>query len=155
MINIPTNSPPSHEDLRVLMVAIGHELPRDYVVFVRSHNGAEPETNSIALVDNESGVRRFIPVSEAANLLSEIDGFPCNVVPLAEDDCGNYFYLDAQSGGIHFWDHEIEGQDELVADDLRAFLEKLSPFDASQVKLAPGQVKHVWIDPEFKKQFGG
>jgi hypothetical protein len=92
---------------------------------------------------------RFIPVSEAAALAQEIDGFPAGVIPLGEDGSGNYFYVEPQSGSICFWDHGIEGQDEIVATDVSAFVDKLAPFDQARVTLAPGQVRHVWVDPIF------
>ena len=82
-----------------------------------------------------------------------IEGFPSNVIPFAEDDCGNFFYVVPQTGAVHFWDHEAEGQSEQIATNVSQFTEKLAPFDPSQVKLAPGQVKRVWVDPTFKPEF--
>jgi hypothetical protein len=152
-VRIPKTSQPSDEDLRNLSIAVGHDLPQTYVDFVRVHDGAEPESNSVRLRQNESGVRRFISAREASSVLSDVDGFPSAVVPLAEDGCGNFFYVDPKSGGVHFWDHELDGPDELVAADLNGFLEKLAQFDAAQFKLAPGQVRSAWVNPDFKPKF--
>ena len=33
-----------------------------------------------------------------------------------------------------------------------AFLDILEPFDIKTIQLKPGQVKKVWIDPEFLKR---
>lgn len=152
-IHIPTMPRPSDDALRELELWVGHQFPSSYLQFVCKHNGAEPEGNSLLTKDNEVGVRRFIPVNEAAALAEAIDGFPAAVIPVAEDDCGNYFYIEPRSGTVHFWDHEIEGADEQVASDMSAFVAKLKPFDAKGVKLSPGQVTRVWVDPSFKPKF--
>lgn len=152
-IDIPKMAPPSADALRELESWIGCELPPTYVEFVREHDGAEPQENSLVTRDNEVGVSRFIPVNEAAALAQEIDCFPAGVIPLGEDGCGNYFYVEGRSGRVSFWDHEVEGHDEFVATDVSAFVTKLTAFDATRVKLAPGQVKRVWVDPSFKPEF--
>ena len=152
-IHIPKMPAPAADALRKLESLVGSELPPTYVEFVSEHDGAQPQENSLVTRDNEVGVSRFIPVSEAAALTQKIDGFPPSVIPLGEDGCGNYFYVDVRSGGVSFWDHEIDGQDELLAPDVSAFVTKLTPFDATRVKLAPGQVKRVWVDPSFKPEF--
>lgn len=144
---------PAQSILERLVEEIGSDLPAEYVKFVERYDGATPEPNSLMLANNEVGVSRFIPATEASRLANEIDGFPRNVIILAEDDCGNYFYIEPRTGSVYFWDHEIEGADELVASGAMQFAESLIPFDASTVKLAPGQVKRVWIDPSFKPEF--
>jgi len=40
-----------------------------------------------------------------------------------------------------------------IADDFSGFLSLLEPDD-EDVQLKPGQVKSVWIDPEFLKEIG-
>ncbi|RYG88926.1 MAG: SMI1/KNR4 family protein [Alphaproteobacteria bacterium] len=152
-VSIPTMPSPTEADLLVLADRIRSLLPASYLDFVKLHDGAEPDGNSIKISVNEVGVSRFIPVREAPARSAEIEGFPQNAIPLAEDDCGNYFYIDPSNSAVYYWDHELEGADERVAEDVTAFVEKLSPFDASSVTLAPGQVKHVWIDPSFKPEF--
>ncbi len=153
VVAIPTMPPPGEEALRELAAHIGHGLPPSYVSFVNTHDGAHPEENSLVTSDNEIGVSRFIPAAEAARLSQEIEGFPSQVIPFAEDDCGNYFYVKPETGAVHFWDHEVEGGDEQVAADAAGFVERLAPFDAKRVQLAPGQVISAWIDPSFKPEF--
>ena len=152
-ILIPITLPPDETQLSALADQIGHSLPESYVDFVKLHDGAEPELNSFKTLNNEVGVSRFIPVSEAPKLGAEIDGFPAGVIPLAEDDCGNYFYVEPSTGSVYFWDHELEGTDERVAENAQSFANKLMPFDASAIKLAPGQVISAWVDPSFKPEF--
>ena len=153
-VAIPLMPEPSTNDIARLEEAIGGTLALEYFEFVRTHNGATPESNSIPIgSDNESGVRCFVPVAEAVSLVSEIEGFPRETIPLAEDGCGNYFYISLRSGGVFFWDHEIAGGDTKVASTLAEFVSALEPFDASTVKLAPGQVIYAWVDPTFKPEF--
>lgn len=152
-VSIPTTPTPTQAELQVLADRIGALLPTSYLTFVKLHDGAEPTANSIKTLDNEVGVTRFVPVREAPSLGAEIEGFPQNAIPFAEDDCGNYFYVDPSDGAVYFWDHESEGTDERVAENAIAFAEKLTAFDASSVKLAAGQVMRAWIDPSFKPEF--
>jgi hypothetical protein len=152
-VSIPTMPEPADDELKTLADRIGYPLPASYLDFVKLHDGAEPEANSIITSDNEIGVSRFIPVREASDLGAGIDGFPADAIPLAEDDCGNYFYVAPRTGHVYFWDHELEGADEQLAEGAMAFAEKLKPFDVSTVKLTPGQVKSAWIDPSFKPEF--
>ena len=152
-VSIPKMPRPTEVALSVLANTIGHPLPASYALFVACHDGAKPEANTVAISDNEVGVSRFIPVSEAPELAAEIDGFPVSAILLAEDDCGNYFYINPTTGRVHFWDHEIEGPDEEVAVDALIFAKSLAPFDASRVALAPGQVRSVWVNPSFKPEF--
>lgn len=148
-IQIPTMPSPTSEALEHLRDWIGGQLPPSYLDFVARHDGAEPEENSLITSENEVGVRRFIPVREAAALAEKIDSFPARVIPIAEDDCGSYFYVEPATGSVRFWDHEVDGSDEEVASDVSAFVMRLAPFATGKVNLSPGQVKHVWIDPDF------
>lgn len=152
-IAIPITPSPPEEALKALADSIGHELPRSYVTFASRHDGAHIEENTLVTSDNEVCVRRFIPVSEAAVLAGEVDGFPPRAIPFAEDDCGNYFYVMPEDGAVYFWDHELEGADERVAEDAAALVRKLTPFDPGAARLAPGQVISAWIDPSFKPEF--
>jgi hypothetical protein len=144
---------PQQETLFALANSVERELPPSYVEFVGKHDGAKPAANSFVTSDNEVGVSRFIPVAEAVDLAREIDGFPPQVIILAEDDCGNYFYVEPETGAVCFWDHEVDGADEQVAEDVSAFVAKLTPFDPERVELAPGQVRSAWVNPSFKPEF--
>ena len=71
-------------------------------------------------------------------------------VPFASDSSGNLF-TQLSDTKIYFWDHEI---DEIVLiansfDELYAGAVK-----PTSIEFQNGQVKSVWIDPKFAKQFG-
>ena len=151
-IHIPKMPQPSANALERLAAAIAHELPDSYIAFVRDHDGAAPAMNSLVTCDNEVSVSRFIPVSDAAALGKKIEGLPPHVIPFAEDDCGNYFYVEPQSGSVWFWNHEAEGPNEQVAPDALAFIGNLMSVD-NGVKVARGQVTRVWVNPSFKPEF--
>lgn len=68
---------------------------------------------------------------------------------IAEDEDGNYFIKVA--GEIHFWDHEI-GKTEAIATSIEEFI--AGCIAPQELKIEPDQVKSVWVDPEFAKQFG-
>jgi hypothetical protein len=153
-VEIPSMPAPLRSDVARLEASIGGTLPSDYADFVRVHDGATPQRNSISISsENESGVRRFVPVAEAAPLIGKIDGFPTGAIPFAEDDCGNYFYIRQKSGGVYFWDHEVDGGDMRLASTLAEFISALQPGGASSFKLAPGQVIRAWVNPTFKPEF--
>jgi hypothetical protein len=152
-VAIPEMPRPNDAELSQLGLAVGHPLPPSYVSFVNHHDGATPSGNSLVTSANEISVSRFVSVREALNLNESIDGFPISVIPFAEDDCGNYFYVKPYSGAVYFWDHELEDADEKVANDVAEFIEKLTSFDPETVTLKPGQVRSVWVDPTFKPEF--
>jgi len=152
-IAIPTMPEPTDAQFEALAYSAGTKLPDSYVEFTKSHNGAAPEANLIQVRNNEVGVTRFIPIEDALATANGIAGFPADVLVFAEGDCGNYFYVDLGSGSVHFWDHELDGPDERVADSALAFVNRLNPFDISRVNLAPSQARLVWVDPSFKPEF--
>lgn len=117
------------------------------------HDGAEPDSNIFSVgEDNNSGVRAFIPAKDIPRERFNIENLPVRAFPIAYDDCGNYILIDQeQSGAVLFWDHETPEPLIKVADDFESFLESLEPFDLDSVQLEPGQVKEVWIDPDFLK----
>jgi hypothetical protein len=69
---------------------------------------------------------------------------------LAEDGCGNFFVL-LKSGAVAFWDHE-SSETTLLVESLAHFVSAL--VFPEPVALREGQVKSVWIEPDFAKQFG-
>lgn len=70
--------------------------------------------------------------------------------PFATDECGNLFTTKDEST-IYFWDHETDEANLIAA----SFEELLAgATDPASVELREDQVKSVWIDPEFAKQFG-
>jgi hypothetical protein len=64
---------------------------------------------------------------------------------IGEDSCGNLF-LRVCDGTVRFLDHETS-EDKIIAPSVRAFLSGLHA--PTPVELKPGQVKRVWIDPNF------
>jgi len=68
---------------------------------------------------------------------------------IAEDECGNYFLQ--ENLRIHFWDHETR-ESTVLAQSINEFI--AGCVAPSEVELEPGQVKSVWVDPEFARKFG-
>jgi len=52
---------------------------------------------------------------------------------------------------VRFWDHET-GESTVLAQSAGEFI--AGCVAPSEVELEPGQVKSVWVDPEFAKKFG-
>jgi hypothetical protein len=133
--------------------ALGCVLPASLRVFVREHDGAKPEDNTFDLPNNESGVRAFISLIDAPERRHEIDGFPKTGVPVAEDGCGNYAWLRPETGEILFWDHEVEGDGVVIANDFETFLMVLRPVDMDSARVEQAEVIGFWVDPTFKPTF--
>lgn len=68
---------------------------------------------------------------------------------IAEDECGNYFIQ--ENFEVHFWDHETS-ESTVLAHSIKEFI--AGCVYPSEVELESGQVKSVWVDPEFAKKFG-
>jgi hypothetical protein len=88
------------------------------------------------------GVRHLLPPEKwrkRRKMFSAYDVF-------AEDECGNEFLLDGKHR-VFFWEHETNNLKQ-ISDSILNFLSGLSP--TPEVNLKPGQVKHAWINPEFK-----
>jgi len=129
-------------------------LPASYKAFLDQHDGAKPEKNTFKIDGQTNGsVRQFIPAADIIRVCNMVEGFPKNMLPFAEDDVGNFMYLNPANGAIHFWDHEVDDAEPKVADSFEEFLTMLEKFDIDQIKLKPGQVKRVWVDPNFKPEY--
>lgn len=158
MVGLKGGRQATASDIATLESAIGQPLNPQFRHFVASHDGAEPEANSFPVngVAHMGEVGEFIAVGKILSERAYINGIAPQSYPVASSAGGNYILLDqAQSGEIFFWDHEVEGGITKIADSFDAFLVMLEPFDSSKVKIAPGQVKSAWIDPDFLKEFGG
>lgn len=70
--------------------------------------------------------------------------------PFATDSCGNLFTTKSESR-IYFWNHETD-EATLIAATFDELLAGIA--EPVSVELSDGQVKSVWIDPDFAKQFG-
>lgn len=148
-IFIPDTAGATDKELEAVERRLGCRLPATFETFLRRHNGASPEPNRLPGAEQGITVRYFLPLSAALALAAEIEGFPRDAWPVAEAACGNYIWLDARSGAIFYWDHEIDGKSPSIAQSFDEFLEKLEPWDPATVRLEPGQVRSVWIDPAF------
>jgi hypothetical protein len=58
----------------------------------------------------------------------------------------------SQDGAVFYWDHEVPAPVIRLAPSFGEFLALLQPFDMNNVHLKPGQVKRVWVNPEFLKR---
>jgi hypothetical protein len=144
----------SKKSVQQLEEALGCPISDSFRRFVSENDGSKPESNRFKISeDNGAAVNRFIPVSEILEERQYIDNIPSQAYPIAWASCGNYVLLDEGEGGkVYFWDHEFEDENITeLADSFDSFLSVLEPFDRNSIKLKPGQVKSVWIDPEFKK----
>ncbi len=131
------------------------KLPDQYREFLLQYNAAKPETNifSIPGGSNNSGVNEFIPLEKILSESKHVGEVACRFIAVAWAEGGNYVCLDLDSGGeVFFWDHELPSDQLRLAKDWNGFLQMLQPFDVSKIELKPGQVKKVWVDPDFLKK---
>jgi hypothetical protein len=141
----------SEQAILALEAAMGCRLSDSFTTFLKTSDGAEPEPNRVS-GKNLASVRRFIPINEVLEEREDIEDIPAKAYPVAYDGCGNYILINEdRNGAVFFWDHELSESTELAA-SFGACLDLLEPFDTSTVQLKPGQVKKVWIDPEFLKR---
>jgi hypothetical protein len=154
-VKLSKGKPASGEKISAIEVALGGPVSDSFRRFVETNDGAEPETNVFKISDgNESGVNQFIPVSEILHERNRIENIPKRAYPVAWAEGGNYVFVDeGRSGAVFFWDHELPQEIVQLAPSFSSFLEILEPFDVNTIELKPGQVKKVWIDPEFLKRF--
>jgi len=147
----------SQNDIIALEHRIGEPLVPEILEFVAQNDGAEPETNIFKVgTANESGVNSFIPIREIISEMRRVENLPDRAYPIAWAEGGNYVFVNqADDGAVYFWDHEQPCSLVKLANGFRSFLELLVPFDVSSIKLKPGQVKKVWIDSAFLKEFQG
>jgi hypothetical protein len=146
--------PASEASIGALQAALGCQLSDSFAGFLRSNDGAEPETNIFEIGEkNESGVNKFIGANEILKERRHIENLPTRAYPVAWAEGGNYVFVDeGRNGVVFFWDHETPENIIELAPDFGAFLNLLEPFDAKSIQLKPGQVKNVWVDPEFLKR---
>jgi len=98
-------------------------------------------------------VNQFIPVAEIQKERAYLENIPAKAYPIAWAECGNYVFVDeGKNGAVFFWDHEIPEEITELAANFGAFLDLLEPFDIKTIELKPGQVKRVWVNPEFLKR---
>jgi hypothetical protein len=152
-IKLKDRTSASEEALRKLELELGFRLSESFKKFARQNDGAEPEINIFKVNDKtDGGVNRFIPISEICNERQWIENLPPKGYPVAWAEGGNYVFIDEGKGGeVYFWDHELPEEITKIGETFEVFLSTLEPFDVKSIKLKPGQVKRVWVDPEFLK----
>jgi hypothetical protein len=121
------------------------------------YNGAEPETNVFKIdASNDSGVNRFIPLTQILEECHFLDHVSEGVFPIAWAEGGNYVVIDLEdNGAIYFWDHEEPEIKHKLATNIEHFVSSLEPFESSKVELKEAQVKSIWIDPDFLRENRG
>jgi cell wall assembly regulator SMI1 len=134
------------------LVSLFGSLPKDYLEFLNKHNGVEPPSNKIKCKNTSSTVREFTSAKEILAIAGTIDEFPAAWLPIAFDHSGNYFGLDPKTNQVHFWDHEIDEED-VLSDNFQGFLNKLEPFDLSEIDWDPSDEISGWTNPDFKPEF--
>lgn len=147
-ISLPQTGAVSDAALAALTGKYG-DLPPEYVAFLAVHDGAQPPSNIVDGTDENVSVRAFLPASNIIDEAKWVEGLSPNLLPFAEDDCGNYLCIGAEDHRIYFWDHEVD-DDEVIADNFAEFLRKLMPYD---IEWEPGEGTYVWVDPNFKPEF--
>lgn len=144
----------SQDTISELESSLGFAISKAIKQFLRAHNGAEPEGNCFKVGDkNASGVNEFIPTDQILQERSRIENIPKKAYPIAWAEGGNFVIVDeGHKGAVYYWDHELPKDLVKIAPDFNAFLDLLNPFDIKSVTLKPGQVRSVWVDPEFRKK---
>lgn len=150
-ISIPRAGAASEPSLAALAEKYG-DLSSEYINFLAIHDGARPPSNVLEGTNYSVGVNAFLLASEIVDRANTVEGLSSDLLPFGEDDSGNFVCLGAKDHRVYFWDHEIDN-DKVVADSFDEFIRRLEPFDLSSVKLKPGQVKRVWVNPDFKPEF--
>lgn len=144
-------SPATESEIEDVEGRVGAQFPADYRSFLLHFNSGTPETNVYG-DDLTVSVERFVSVSKIMTRTNDVDGFPSDAIPIAEAASGNFVYLKKGTSDIYYWDHEID-RDRKLASSFTEFLDTLRPINMDDVQLKPGQVKSVWIDPDFKPEF--
>lgn len=155
-INLGKGKSASGRSISEIEDFIGDKLDSELKLFFLSNDGSSPESNYFPVGGRKymGGINKFIAASDVLSERIHIDGIGKKAFPIAFSAGGNYVVIDFEKtrGGVYFWDHERHGDMIKISNNFRDFLNLLQPFDASSVKLEPGQVKRVWIDPEFIKK---
>ena len=153
-------------DLEELKRQMGDASLTDYYSFLAENNGGTPDSNEFEIpgTANSSGVNEFLCVRDVLSEKKKLsDRMPASAWPIAYAEGGNYVCLvTGDKRGVYFWDHELEVEEgrppswanmSRLSDTFTAFWQGLRKFDASSIELKPGQVKSIWVDPDFKPEF--
>lgn len=146
-------NPASNDAIHAFESATGYTLPDSFKEFLRAYNGAIAAPNLFKTDDGfEIGVHQFVLIENIPNERKLIEELPPKSFPIAWDEGGNYILINgSKNDAIQFWDHET-GDIHNLASDFESFVSRLTPFDVESVKLIPGQVKRVWVNPDILKK---
>lgn len=116
---------------------IGQRLPAEYRLFLLTHV-EEPDRPLLVVMTNPdhwdvsslfelgSGAN-YLQVDNVFNLVADV--LPVGLIPIADDNGGNLYLLDARAGEgggrVYWWDHEQdpgESRVQEVANDFGSFL---------------------------------
>lgn len=169
MIAFSDDQPPaSSAQLERAGRELGVALPEEYAQFLRTRNGGRPEPNTCDLPPARPlgvGVTAFFGVDRPpeTDLLAQRRAFagrvPPDRLPVAEAEGGNLLCVSLADGGVDFWDHEWEAEEDeepgeenltRIATGFTAFLAALQPLDEPE----PSAVREAWIDPALLAEFG-
>ncbi|WP_186580505.1 SMI1/KNR4 family protein [Aquibacillus kalidii] len=171
MINIVSNEGFNENELIIFSKKIGYELPKDYVEFLRHHNGGYVKNSISSYFKN--GKQTFILTSMFGlgsddDLLSQFETYksriPNTCIPIGRDVGGNLVCLNLSEdryGYVYFWNHEEElnyEEGKITINDLyfitETFNEFLNSIERDDLKESEEgyKVKKVWIDPDFLKE---
>ncbi|QFT87267.1 SMI1 / KNR4 family protein [Bacillus sp. THAF10] len=150
---------------------IGFCLPKDYIEFLRNHNGGYVKNSISSYFKN--GMQKFILTSMFGlgaddDLLSQFETYkmrtPNTCIPIGRDAGGNLVCLNLSEdryGYVYFWDHEEElnyEEGKITINDLyliaKTFNEFLNSIQRDDLKESEEgfKVKKVWVDPDFLKE---
>ncbi|WP_207689602.1 SMI1/KNR4 family protein [Desulfonema limicola] len=145
---------------------LGIRFPSDYRYFLIENNGGTPETNEFDIpgLNCSSGITEFFSIDKiVSNKKILNDRLLTNAWPIAYAEGGNYLCLViGKKAGIYFWDHELESEDSqgaswdnmfFISANFTSFLTSMRKFDISTIKLKPGQVQKIKVNPDFKPEF--
>lgn len=149
--------PPTKGQIDDVEARLGFKIDPDCLKFLVDNNGAKFEQNIFRVSEKiSSGIDQLILFDRLPYERRLIAGqVGLDVLPIAYAEGGNYLCLSNNDmGAIYFLDHEIPGRDALtkIASSWEGFLDSLRPFDPKQIKMKPGQVKSVWINPDLLKK---
>ena len=140
------NPPIESNEVAAFERHVGISFPASYKEFLLATNGGRPLKSDFPIMDGSTsnihvflGIGVSTPTSELDYAYEQYGGaLPQGVVPIANDDCGNYVCLDVRSGHdriffwdkSHFWSTGEWREKDLheVADSFEQFLDLLERY---------------------------
>ena len=131
------------QDIQELENLLGFKLTQSYREHILRYNGGRCKPNVYSFIENgestESDLKVFFSLpNELREYIMDYkinnSRIPESFLPIAEDSGGNLICISCKGkdiGKIFFWDHELEGEDNVhfIADNFDDFLNGLKDFD--------------------------